>query len=288
MRSKISSSPCLVLLAAALLFQGVAYAQEPDIDWKAGPGSYELGRKVAMVSLSQDYVFAGPKDTKKIMEMLGNPPSGQEAGLVMPVDENKHWFIVFEYNPVGYVTDDDSHEIDADAILKDVRAGTEHANRIRRKQGFSALEVVGWFERPAYDPRTNNLVWAIEARDENGERSVNYNTRLLGRSGYMSATLVTDPTTLAADKAGVEAVLEGFSYRHGQRYLDYVAGDKLAGYGVAALVAGGAGVAAAKVGLFAALGKLFGKLWKLIIIAVAGIGASLRRLFSKGDTSGAY
>jgi uncharacterized membrane-anchored protein len=240
------------------------------------------------VSLDEDFVFAGTRDTKQIMELLGNPPSGHEAGLVMPVDENKHWFLIFEYNPVGYVTDDDHDAIDADAILEGVRSGTEQANKVRRKKGFPTVEVVGWFERPFYNQHTNNLVWAIEGRDEGGERIVNYNTRLLGRSGFMSVTLVTDPLTLTADKASVEAVLDGFTYQQGKRYMDYVPGDELAGYGVAALVAGGAGVAAAKLGLFAALGKLFAKLWKLIIVGIAALGASIKRLFSRGDPSSAY
>ena len=37
---------------------------------------------------------------------------------------------------------------------------------------------------------------------------------------------------------------------------------------------GGAGAAAAKLGLFAALGKLLAKLWKLVIIGVAALGAA--------------
>jgi hypothetical protein len=41
---------------------------------------------------------------------------------------------------------------------------------------------------------------------------------------------------------------------------------------------------AAKLGLFAALGKLLAKLWKLVIIGIAGLGAAIKRLFSKGET----
>ena len=284
MRTHRPLAVVFVLSIALVCSHGAALAQEPDIDWREGPGTFELGRGEATVTLGQGFVFAGPKDTRKVMELLGNPPSGQEAGLVMPSDENKGWFLIFEYNPVGYVSDDDRDEIDADAILESIRLGTEQANDERKKQGFPTLEVEGWFERPSYDQRTNNLVWAINGRDEGGERFVNYNTRLLGRSGFMSVTLVTDPQTLSADKAAVEAVLAGFTYTRGKRYMDFVPGDKVAGYGVAALVAGGAGAAAAKLGLFAALGKLLAKLWKLVIIGIAGLGAAIKRLFSKGET----
>lgn len=284
MRSQSTPTVVFATVVVLIFTCGTIQSQEPNINWQEGPGDFELGRGVATISLKSGYVFAGPKDTKKVMELLGNPPSGQEAGMVMPADENQNWFLIFEYNPVGYVSDDDSHEIDANAILEGIRQGTEQANEVRRKKGYPTLEVLGWFENPRYDQRTNNLVWALEARDEGGERFVNYNTRLLGRAGYMSVTLVTDPETMASNKSVVNYVLSGFSYNRGSRYMDFVDGDKVAGYGVAALVAGGAGVAAAKLGLFAALGKLLAKLWKLVVVGVVALGAGIKRLFSKGET----
>jgi len=284
MRSPLSRSIVFVLSIVLAAAHGTVHSQEPNIDWQEGPGSFELGRGVATIKLGSGYVFAGPKDTRKLMELLGNPPSGQEAGLVMPADENQNWFLVFEYNAVGYVSDDDSNEIDADAILEGIREGTDEANKVRRKKGYPELEVLGWFENPRYDQRTNNLVWALEARDDSGDRFVNYNTRLLGRSGYMSVTLVTDPQTMAANKSVVKYILSGFSYNRGKRYMDFVSGDKVAGYGVAALVAGGAGAAAAKLGLFAFLGKLLAKMWKLVVVGVAALGAGIKKLFSKGET----
>lgn len=288
MRSQHPAALVFFAAIALVLVPAAIEAQEPDFDWKEGPGDFELGRGVATVSLGEGFVFAGPKDTRKIMELMGNPPSGQEAGLVMPTAENKNWFLIFEYNPVGYVSDDDSHTIDADAILDGIRRGTEQSNKARKKQGFPTLEVLGWYENPSYDRRTNNLVWALEGRDEGGESFVNYNTRLLGRSGFMSVTLVTDSHTLTMDKASVEAVLAGFSYNQGSRYMDFVPGDEMAGYGVAALVAGGAGVAAAKLGLFAVLGKFLAKMWKLVIVGVAALGAGIKRLFSSSESVSEY
>lgn len=284
MRSQHSAALVFLAAISLVLVPAEIEAQEPDFEWKEGPGDFELGRGVATVSLGEGFVFAGAKDTREIMELMGNPPSGLEAGLVMPADENRNWFLIFEYNPVGYVSDDDSHAIDADAILKDIRRGTEQANKTRKKQGFPTLEVLGWYEDPSYDRNTHNLVWALEGRDEGGESFVNYNTRLLGRKGFMSVTLVTDTQTLTMDKASVEAVLAGFSYNQGSRYMDFVPGDEMAGYGVAALVAGGAGVAAAKLGLFAILGKFLAKMWKLVILGVAGIGAGIKRLFSSSES----
>lgn len=216
------------------------------------------------------------------MEMIGNPPTDTEVGLIAPVDDAKTWFLVFEYNEVGYVKDDDKDEIDADAILKSIREGTEAANEERQKMGSEPVHIVGWFEKPHYDSKTNNLVWAIEGKG--GEDAlVNYDVRLLGRSGYVSATLVTDPTALKADLPHVQALLGGFSYNQGNRYAEWKSGDKVAEYGLAALVAGGAGAAALKLGLFAQLGKLLAKGWKLVAIGFAAVAGWVKRMFGKKE-----
>ncbi len=144
--------------------------------------------------------------------------------------------------------------------------------------GSDPVHVTGWFEKPHYDSRTNNLVWAIEGKG--GESAlVNYDVRLLGRRGYVSATLVTDPQALAADLPHVQSLLAGFSFDQGGRYAEWLPGDKVAEYGLTALVAGGAGAAAAKMGLFAVIGKFLAKGWKLVVLAVAALGAGIKRLF---------
>jgi uncharacterized membrane-anchored protein len=246
--------------------------------WSPGPTTAALG-SVALIDVPDGYVFADQDTTRTVMEQMGNQPTGREVGLVMPAAEENPWFVVFEYFPVGYVADDDKDEIDAQALLASLSEGTEQANEYRRERGIPAIHVTGWYEEPHYDDQSHNLVWALQAADEEGGDLVNHNVRLLGRSGYMSATLVTDPARMATDQATAEALLAGFSYSPGHKYAEFRKGDKLAGYGLAALVAGGAGVAAAKLGLFSKLGKLLVGLWKVILLGLAALGASLKKLF---------
>jgi uncharacterized membrane-anchored protein len=79
--------------------------------------------------------------------------------------------------------------------------------------------------------------------------------------------------------------LAAVDFNPGNRYTDFDAGkgDKVATYGIAALIAGGI---AAKAGLFKTLwlALLAGK--KFIIIAVVAIGAWFRKLFGKKDPVG--
>jgi uncharacterized membrane-anchored protein len=81
---------------------------------------------------------------------------------------------------------------------------------------------------------------------------------------------------------GYRALLADYSFQSGHRYAEYRQGDKVAQYGLAALIAGGAAVGAAKLGLFAWLAVFFKKAWKLIVVAVVAVAAGLRRLVHGG------
>lgn len=263
------------LFAAALLVAIPARAEEapPDaVAWTPGPATVEL-RGLAEVRLPEALAFAGADDTRKLLESMGNTTDGSEVGLVVPKADDQSWFIVFEWAATGYVKDDDKDAIDADALLRSIREGTEQSNEWRKERGLPALHVVGWSEEPRYDDRTHNLTWAVLARNESGRETVNYNVRVLGREGVMSVTFVDEPQNLAAARPAVDEVIAAFSYKQGKTYAEWVPGDKVAEYGLTALVAAGAGAAAAKLGFFGVLAKLLGKAGKLVIVLVAGLGA---------------
>jgi uncharacterized membrane-anchored protein len=86
----------------------------------------------------------------------------------------------------------------------------------------------------------------------------------------MSADLVLAPTLVDAVVPKFDRLLTGFSYLPGSAYADFRAGDQVAKYGLATLVAGGATAIAAKTGLLA-------KLWKLIVVAFAALVGVLKR-----------
>ena len=270
-----------VVYGAVCQLSSTAVAQEseapakPKIRWQNGPCTAILGGE-ATIRVPAGHKFAGPEDTRKLMEFMGNPTDETEKGIVFPADDS--WFVVFEFSAVGYVKDDDKAKLDADAILSSIKEGTEEGNKERRKRGWSTLSVVGWDQKPQYDSTSHNLIWAIRAKDDKGEEVVNYNTRLLGRRGYMSANLVVDPGMLSKNVPAYKKLLDGFAFSKGNTYAEFRSGDKIAEYGLAALVTGGAAAVAVKVGLFK-------KLWKLIILAVLGVGAAVKKVLNKFRSS---
>jgi uncharacterized membrane-anchored protein len=118
------------------------------------------------------------------------------------------------------------------------------------------------------------LEWAIKLRDHENNPIVNFTTRILGRSGYMSATLVSDPVNLDRDIKSFKVALQDFDYINGERYAEFRDGDKIAAYGLGALVVGGAAAAVASKGGFKFLGAL-------ALAALAGIGAFFKKLFGR-------
>jgi uncharacterized membrane-anchored protein len=256
----------LVCILLVLLFSpAVGFSQIPPINWIQGPEFVNLGNDVAQTFIENDFLFASAGDTKRLMEYIGNPITNREVGLITS-NQGKNWFIIFEYDPVGYVKDDEKESIDSDALFNSIKDATDYANKQRIKKGFPPLNIIGWYEEPHYDEESHNLVWALLG-DEGNEQVVNYNTRLLGRYGYMSIVLVTDPETLDSMRPTLTQIIDDFSYKQGKTYAEYVQGDKIAKYGLLALVAGGAGATAAKFGIF----KFLAKAGKGIIVAIIAL-----------------
>lgn len=258
-----------------------ASAQRPgeaDIPWEEGPVVGSLGTE-ARVSIGDGCAFTGVDGTRKFLTMTQNPTNGDERGTVLcsvlrSAADTGGWFAVFEYDASGYVKDDEKSTLDADAMLASLREGMEAGNKVRRKRGWTALELVGWERPPFYDPETNNLTWATRLRDEDGSETINHSVRLLGRGGVMSVDLVVDPLDYQASLGAFSRLVAGHEYNGGFRYAEWREGDKVAAYGLTALVAGGAGVLAVKTGLL-------GKLWKVIVAVGVATLAGIKKLFSR-------
>jgi uncharacterized membrane-anchored protein len=245
-----------------------------QFEWTKGPGTAAIG-DVAEIQVPDGFVFTGADGTQGILRAWGNPTGGDELGLLAPVGLD--WSVIFEFADVGYVKDDEKENLDADKLLKSIQEGTERANELREKMGSSPLHITGWQQPPTYNSETHNLEWAIRGESA-GRTVVNYNTRLLGRKGVMSVTLLVDPEKMQAVLPAYQKLLTGYQFKEGERYAEFRQGDKIAKYGLAALIAGGAAAGAAKLGLFAWLAVMFKKGWKVIVIGIVAVAAAVRRL----------
>ena len=251
----------------------------------SGPASVPL-RDQAKIDVPDGYAFVPVKEGKALMEVMGNSVDERFLGLIFPLAEEAQWFVTLDYEDSGYVKDDDAKEWDADELLQSLKDGTEAGNERREAAGFPPLKVTRWVEKPAYDATTHRLVWSAEAklRDEaDPDPSINVNTYLLGREGYISLNLITSASSVEADKPAAKQLLKAVAFNEGKRYSDFDPGsDRVAEYGLAALVGG---IAAKKLGLLAAAAAFFAKFAKLIFVGVAAFGAGIAKWW-KGRTEG--
>ncbi|MGC3962565.1 MAG: DUF2167 domain-containing protein [Rhodocyclaceae bacterium] len=247
-----------------------------------GPRDISLGDQ-ARIALPAGYSFIPKAEASRLMQAMGNRVGDGFYGLI--VSDKLDGFVSVRFDAAGYIKDDDARDWDADALLKNLKEGTEEANKDRHARGLPEFTVEGWVEKPTYDATTHRLVWSASTHDKDAASSraqgVNYNTYLLGRDGYLSLNLVTDLALVEKEKPAARELLAAASFTDGKRYADFDAStDKVAEYGLAALVGG---IAAKKLGLLAMAGVFLAKAWKLVAVAVIALGAGVKKIFGDRD-----
>ena len=273
------------LFALLFLFLSVAAQAQRDpavimqelqkLAWQRGPGEGAIGGK-AKIRIPEGYRFLDEKNTRRFLELMGNPP---RDGHTMIAPANLDWFAVFSFDPVGYVKDDE--KIDAEQLLETLKKSDGPGNDERKRLGMEPIYTDGWQVPPHYDAQTKRLEWGMRLRDGKGGMHVNYTSRLLGRTGVMSAILVSAPQSLAEDIKAFNGALAGYEFLAGEQYAEFKSGDRVAEYGLAALVVGGAAAAAAKAGWL----KFLGKFWIVIAAAFAAAWGFIKRyVFGKKET----
>ncbi|SKB80950.1 DUF2167 domain-containing protein [Sphingopyxis flava] len=260
-------------------------------------GTIPIDVAKADLVLGDRYYFVGPDQSRSILvDIWRNPPEAADnvLGMVFPkgksfVDDS--WSAVITFERSGYVSDEDAKTIDYDALLADMRKSDEEQADSVRAQGYPAGIVQRWAQAPTYDAAKHSLVWARDIKfDGSSEDALNYDIRLLGRSGVLSMNIIAGMSQLGEVHEAARTFAQVASFRAGARYADFDPSmDEKAEYGLAGLVAAGAGAAVAKkVGLLAILAK-FGK---LIFIAIIGAFVVLRnrigRLFGRHPTLEAW
>lgn len=270
-----------------LVLPTLVWAQTPSpqqealdkLQWQVGPTSADITARAKM-TVPEGYVFLGEADTSKFLEINGNPP---RSGHYMVGPKSLQWFAVFSFEESGYVKDDE--KIDPDALLQSLQESDGPGNEERKRLGMESIYTDGWQVAPHYDTQSKHLEWGVRLRTEDGKSLVNYTSRLLGRKGVMSAVLVSSPQTLAQDTSDFKQVLGGYAFQSGEKYTEFAQGDRVAEYGLAALVLGGAAAVATKKGLWGVIGGFLAAFWKVIAgLAVAAV-AGFKSLFSKKKDS---
>jgi len=268
-------SPKVVALLKSLKYQ------QGEIDLRGG---------LAKLTVPKDFNFLGSDDAETVLVKLwGNPPDGQKPlGLLIPAGmtpaTSNAWVVTIEYSEEGFVKDDDANKINYDDLLKKMQKGVVKANEERKKEGYPTVELLGWAAPPRYDSAAHKLYWAkkLKFEGENGD-TLNYNIRILGRKGVLELTAVAKAEQFDVIDKQTPEILGMVDFKEGSRYADFNPKvDKVAKYGIATLVAGGALAAAAKFGLLKGLWIFILAAKKFIVIGLVAIAAFFKKMFKRG------
>jgi len=233
------------------------------------------------LTVPRGFRYLDSAQSNRVLHQLWHNPAHPTLGMLFPASRgpvsNGSWGYVIEYDPMGYVKDDDADDIKYDELLETMQKETEEENADRTAAGYGAIHLVGWGAKPYYDKKQHTLHWAKLLRFGSGiDQTLNYNVRILGRKGVLVFNAVAEPAQLADIQASIPDLLANVTFVKGQQYTDYSAGiDEVAAYTIGGLVAG---KVLAKVGLFAILLKF----WKLGLLAVGGAWAAIKRLLGLG------
>jgi uncharacterized membrane-anchored protein len=263
----------------------LAQIQQLAKSLKYQQGEIKIQDGLATLNVPTNFYYLDAVDAKTVLvKFWGNPPAQVEhiLGLLMPSDLNPLepgcWVVTISYSDDGYVKDDDAGKINYDDLLKQMKAGLQEVNKTRQEKGYPTMQLVGWAAPPHYDAATHKLYWAKDVKFEGEEEdTLNYDIRILGRHGVLVLTAVSEMDQFPEIQKQTPQILNMVDFNQGNRYADFDPKvDKVAAYGIAALVAGGI---AAKLGLFKMLLVFLVAAKKFIIIAFAAMAAWFRKIF---------
>lgn len=246
-------------------------------------GKIKLSNGVATLNVPENFYYLSPDDAETVLvKIWGNPNTGEKTlGMLFPEGttpfDDDTWGVTIEYQEDGYVSDEDAKDIDYDDMLADMKEATTQASKARVQQGYEAIRLVGWAEKPYYDEATHKLHWAKEIKfGDQDVNTLNYNIRVLGRKGVLVLNFIAGMDQLDLINSQIDTVLNIAEFDDGETYEDFNPDiDKVAAYGIGALIAG---KVAAKLGLLATVLIFLKKFW---ILAMLGIGGFFKRIFNR-------
>ncbi|MEO6740793.1 MAG: DUF2167 domain-containing protein [Chthoniobacteraceae bacterium] len=251
-----------------------------ELQYQSGEVSLAGGK--VKITLPPEFQYLDPANARKVLvDIFGNPPqSGSTDGMIVPKGINflrgGGWEAILKWKDEGYVKDDDFAKIDFNDMLGDLKKSYKAGSDERVKSGYGKMELAAWAQQPHYDRATHKLYYAKLFDVEGPEQQLNYDIRVLGRSGHLELSIMSSKSGMQDIEKQAPAILGMVDFTDGNRYADYKPGtDKVAAYGIAGLIAGGV---LAKAGFFKLAWVFAAKFIKLIIVGAIALFAGIKRL----------
>ncbi len=232
-----------VIILALLVWTVPAVGQDPatlrqieaeltSLPWAMGPAVQAVPGASATYRQSRDERWLAGENAVRAMTLLTGSDQWQDDTAVA-LDIYNQTQIVIEHYDVGHVDDADWLELDTAGVLEKAQETLENANEERRRQHYPTGDLAGFALEPEYYEEENAVYWAMRYLSSNGSYYVTGNVLKLSRSG-LTHLVWAGPVSRFQGRRTLEAAMAPFRYDDGARYADFMEGDEVAGFGLAA------------------------------------------------------
>lgn len=254
-----------------LIYEGDSKSSKDDQSFtyhvQIAPATVQLDN-IASLKLNQNLEYMGGKDAAAFTKFFdtGDLLNGSMLGMIN-IPKTDSW-VILQYVESGHILDNDYDQIDSQELLSTYRRNVDEQNK--KSSADEQLQVVGWGQMPMYQSGTRTLSWDLMMASDPSDDVFNYNARILTRTGYISALLITTKDHYPYDTHMLNQYILPYMHMNpGSTYDSYVPNqDHVSKMTLQGLIESGAGIGAAHRYSFYFFVK---KLWYIVALIAVGI-----------------
>ena len=273
----------LIFLVPVSVFAAVdksSYSQEEiwnqvlEFEWVSSDVSPQINIPNSKASINlEDFYYVDILENYRQVQQLMYWSNGIEYPRtthyldIYLTDQDSYVVNVEKFIGDGYIKGDDWSQVDPDEFLEQLKSASVENNKERLKNGYNTVQDIRWHIKPEFNKDLGYVYYSLIVVFDDGNETYNSTAMVLGREGYTDLTFVFKESIAHLMPNEIDKVVQSFDYNSGVQYSDFKAGDKIAAYGVGALVAGSLGIKGlAKTGGLAVIAAFAKKLWFIILL----------------------
>ena len=193
-----------------------------------------------------EFLFIDAAQSRYILEELwGNLPDPEVAGMIVrkgfqPSKLINDYSFVIGYSDIGHVSVEKDAELNHTDLLANLKNNMLRSNESRLNMGLNTMAVSGWVMVPYFDHFKKALYWATRiTANGTDEEILNYNLRLLGKTGVIKINAVATLDQLSDIKKNLPLIIAQTRFSAEERFEAFKEGtDRESKQNLTSLIAG--------------------------------------------------
>ncbi|MBC9915229.1 DUF2167 domain-containing protein [Chitinophaga varians] len=192
--------------------------------------TYQEGKVVlnngVVLSVPEGYRFLNAVQGRTLVERLwGNPQNPGFLGLLLPKPgsraESNLFGIEISMDESGYLSQPEARQLNYNVLMQKMQQHLVQENNWRSRRGLNTVTDMYWALPPVYHETDNTLHLARMLQLGKNAAVLNYELRILTRTGALCLTAVANTGQLEQLQALMPAMCAHVHLPIGQRYLDF-------------------------------------------------------------------